>query len=204
MMNTQPKTARTEKRGNMILTRIVPILLSLLCVSTSLLSGLLARYTTSSASSDTAAVAAWVFSAPDGSDLLPLVDVTKPGDSATCPFTVKNYSGSVISEVAEQISINISAIGNMPLVIELYDPAADESETPIAWADLASYDEGEDVTTLAVTDSLTTSDSLLAAVETGKLYTLAVKWPAERDEYALAYPNSIALLEFSVAAEQID
>lgn len=201
MMNTQPKTARTEKRGNMILTRIVPILLSLLCVSTSLLSGLLARYTTSSASSDTAAVAAWVFSAPDGSDLLPLVDVTKPGDSATCPFTVKNYSGSVISEVAEQISINISAIGNMPLVIELYDPA-EEPDTPIASADLASYAEG--VTTLAVTDSLTTSDSLLAAVETGKLYTLAVKWPAERDEYALAYPNSIALLEFSVAAEQID
>ena len=201
MMNTQPKTARTEKRGNMILTRIVPILLSLLCVSTSLLSGLLARYTTSSASSDTAAVAAWVFSAPDGSDLLPLVDVTKPGDSATCPFTVKNYSGSVISEVAEQISINISAIGNMPLVIELYDPA-EEPDTPIASADLASYAEG--VTTLAVTDSLTTSDSLLAAVETGKLYTLAVKWPAERNEYALAYPNSIALLEFSVAAEQID
>ena len=202
MMNTQPKTARTEKRGNMILTRIVPILLSLLCVSTSLLSGLLARYTTSSASSDTAAVAAWVFSAPDGSDLLPLVDVTKPGDSAACPFTVKNYSGSVISEVAEQISINISAIGNMPLVIELYDPDADEPDTPIASADLASY--AEDVTTLAVTDSLTTSDSLLAAVETGKLYTLAVEWPAERNEYALAYPNSIALLEFSVAAEQID
>ena len=200
MINTHPKTNRTAQRGNITLTRIVAILLSLLCVSTSLLSGMIARYTTSSASSDSASVAAWVFDVSNGSALIPLSSLTAPGDSATCSISVMNSSHGVTSEVAESYNLSIKSVGNMPLTFSMQEAS---SEGDPALADLAESG------TIGGPVALSDNGCLLAAVNENKTYTLSLSWPEDRNTWAnnstsLANLQPVAYLYLSVDAVQID
>lgn len=105
----QQKDPSKVSRGA-VLPRIVSILIVLVLLSTSMLSGLYARYTTSIGGSDSARVAR--FAVTEEGELLSFFTVDiQPGSTVSRSVTVENKS-----EVAVEYSIlPASKYGNLPL-----------------------------------------------------------------------------------------
>ena len=90
------------KKGNKILMIIVSLLLTLVLITTSVLSGTLAKYTTSSSSSDSARVAKW------GADIKITTSDKLPGNlTPNIPVEKGNAEFSVsVSDWEENIEVN--------------------------------------------------------------------------------------------------
>lgn len=171
---------------NTILLRSAAVLLLLVLISTSIVSGRYARYASAASSQDGARIAAYVFDLHDTSgQYIDISDITKPGDSVTYSFTVTNKNDTWVSEVSENYQITMELRGSLPLSCQLSG-------------------NGETLTATGVYQVKSgTEYNFQASTETAHSYTLTVLWPAEQND--LKYANAgLAELVLYVRAEQVD
>jgi len=171
--------------------RLATVLTVLVLVTTSMVTGRFARYTSGDSAKDSARVAGYVLDIHDTqAHYLNLTGIQKPGDSETYRFTVRNHNGTFTSEVDEEFFLSLELRGSLPLVCSL---------------------SGEDVINLnaesiAENGLVAGSGSVhtfAAAVQSGKSYTLTVTWPSEENDIQYSRAG-IAQLVLSVAAQQVD
>lgn len=140
-----------------------------LVVSTSLISGTLAMYTTAIDDLADGSVVAKEFVLTEGGTDSFVKDVNMaPEETVNWQFSVKNYEGSVISETAMALDfdINVAAADGKSLVEPLVFTVIDES--------------GAVVGTVTSSGSTTFSDEfVLAADGQEKTYTVSINWPGD-------------------------
>ncbi len=165
--------------------RIAAVLICLVLVTGSLLTGLMARYTTSSEDSDGARVAAFVFDVQAGELAVALPEINKPGDNTTVQITISNKRGNLKSEVAELYTMTIRELGNLPLTYTLTEVDEPSQESPI---------DGE----------LQKNGTFAASVEETKTYELMVTWPGDNEYKDPKYAGGTAVLKLTITGEQVD
>lgn len=170
---------------NSILLRTAAVLLMLVLISTSIVSGRYARYTTASSSYDGARTAAYIFEMNDTSgQYIDISDIQKPGDSKTYTFTLTNKKNQQISEVNEKYQLTLELIGNLPLTCELSG--------------------NETLSATGVSEKISGAEyTFEASAEHTHTYTLTVSWPDTEND--LKYANAgLAQLVLYAKAEQVD
>lgn len=171
--------------------RMAAVLLLLVLISTSIVSGRFARYVSSDSAEHSARIAAYVFDISDtGNHYLDISGIRQPGDSATYHFTVRNHNGSATSEVNEEFILSLELQGSLPLVCTL------------TRGDSISLNaQNMDATGLVTgTGSV---HGFTAAVQSGVEYELTVSWP--ENETDIRYSRAgLAQLALNVAAQQVD
>ena len=176
----------------MTVLRLAAVLLILVMLSTSMVCGRYARYTSSDAAENSARIAAFVFHVNDTPNhYLDISDIRQPGDNKTYKFTVSNYfSDRVISEVDEEFFLSLELRGSLPLVCTLSD------------GDTITLN-GMNVNAQGLTSGQGAIHTFTASVKTGKEYTLTVSWPdTENDvKYSRAGLSELVL---TIAAQQVD
>lgn len=160
------------------LWRAVWTLLSMVLISTWLLSGLYARFTTSVTGEDSARVAKFKITA----DTTKFVDsfsktLTPQSEPLSYQLTVDNAS-----ETAVKITAFLESEGNIPLIFTYSKDGGTEKNM--------TKEDGD----VSFSDSLTPADNCI--------YEIRLKWDDTRAEYA--YADGVAALRLRVTAEQID
>ena len=169
------------------------VLLCLTLVSVWMVSGLFAKFTTSDSAKDSARVAAFVFtvSDKDTSRIIDLQDVTKPGDTETYTFIVKN-SGGTVSEVKETAYVQLSLNGSLPLTCKVTKSGGTAPETSLTANGSPQVGDLTDLTTFS------------ARVSTNETYELTVEWPASANSIEYASAGAVSRLIMSVYGVQVD
>jgi len=181
---------KPKASAGVILIRIAAVLFCLVLISTSMMSGLYARYTVGAPSGDGAGVARFVF-LDEGLDVspTPLLQELQPGAAETYSFTVTNQSTDAVSEVALSYEIVIHTTANLPITYKL------TCETNGKGASAATVNAAAGVITWL-------GGRMNASEATEHRYTLTVSWPSEKNDAKYAMEIDYALL--SVQCEQID
>lgn len=172
--------------------RIAAVLLCLVLVSTYLLSGLYARYTTSATGTDEARVA--VFGSSESVTLDSgggLLASMVPGNSATYKITVSNAQGDRVSEVAQSYNVEVETAGNLPLTFTL----SENGKGTIAESSSASA--AFSIHSFAADDM-----RFAAGAPQSKTYWLTVTWPANKND--AKYANVPDFIQVNVNVSQID
>ena len=178
---------------------IAGILLCLTLVSVWLVGGLYARYTTSDSASDSARVAAFVFNVSDSTHnnqdthMITLSGITKPGDTETYAFIVKNSNGSAISEVSETYTITVALNGSMPLTATLNKAGSD-----LFTVDATATGRDSNSTTGAFTPGNSSANT--------DTYALTVTWPSSASAVDASFANGsgVATVTLTVTGMQAD
>lgn len=187
---------KTRLRSNRIFI-MASVLVCMTLFSFYLLGNIYARYTSESEGSDSARVAAFVFTAKSDKNqsmLLDLSDVKKPGDSKSIEIHVSNAENeySQVSEVAENYTCTLNLLGDMPLKCEL---TPKDSSSPAVTVDARG------------TKTEGCTDQLAAGQFQRDEYILNVFWPSERNsaDYAdYAAGEYVSWLEIEIVCKQID
>ncbi len=172
-----------------ITLRMAALLICLVLLTGNLLSDIMARFTTSDESRDSARVAGFVFSvnnAENNSFDLDLSHIKHPGTYQDFTFTVSNQKGNIVSEVAESVTANIKTEGEIPLVITLSVNSDTHTFTVVENTELFSADIA----------------SFAAGAEASQSFTLRVEWP--RTQNSIDLMNKPMEITLSLTAEQID
>ena len=158
-----------------------------LVVSTSLIAGTLAMYTTKIDDLADGSVVAKEFVLTEGGTDSFVKDIKiAPGETVNWQFSVKNYDGSVVSETAMALAfdINAQATDGKSLVEPLTFTVKDGSGAVVGTATSSGLIQFSD-------------DFALAADGQEKTYTVSVNWPSNNDvdiNYAGAgYGTSVAV-----------
>lgn len=167
---------------------LAAVLLSLSLVTTSMVSGLMARHVSQSSGGDTARVAVMASNVE-----IPLGNVVMihPGETNIVPIKLTNKDGNVICEVDQRYIMTVEpiseSINNLPLEYSLYkdEGCKDEAEITVDGSTLSGA-EG----------------TFEASVEQTASYWLKVTWPKDQNNAYLAF--EIDALKVKVRAEQID
>lgn len=185
---------RETYRTNRIF-RASAVLLCLVILTTWYVGGLFAKYTTSGSMEDHAGTAVFVFDIKDveGNFVIPVTDITKPGDQSVYKFVVTNEKNSVISEVAEEYTITMKLNGSMPVKCELKKNNSSTESVELSKTEIVTQ-----VTKDAATDTFS------AAVEEKDEYTLTVDWPVEYNDAKFANGSALAEVQLHIKAVQID
>lgn len=176
-----------NRKPHVTALRTAAVLLVLVLLSISVVSGRYARYVSSDMSKDTARIAAYVFDVKDTiGHYLDLTEIQKPGDSVTYQFTVTNHNGST-SEVAEEYVLTMELRGSLPLVCGL------------SGGDTIVLD-GMNTDVISSTGNIHTFQ---ASVASEVQYVLTVSWPEEENDvrYSRAGFSELVL---TIAAQQVD
>ena len=178
----------TERNRGAVMMRAASLLLILTLLSSAVVAGRYARYTTSSSANDAARVAGFVLSLKNGanSKILDLSGIQKPGDSKTYTFTVTNNSGGFVSEVAESYTLTMAVNGSMPLTLKLNN------------VDL----------TRTVQDTANAADAATvtyaASVQSSVTYTLTATWPNNETDPKYANGSAVGEVVLTLTGGQID
>lgn len=165
-------------------SRIIGYLLALAAASMGILSISYARYTEQAGGSGVAAIAAWGAESTFSIDVEDLV----PGTSIEYTFMVTNKKDGRVSQVAQEYSIKVETMGNLPLTLKLSpDTAADDNTGRVI-----SEASGESLDLAGGTLPHTT--------EASHQYTLKISWPAETAD--VTYADEIDLVTVTVKADQ--
>ena len=182
-----------ERTKHVFALRAAAVLLVLVLVTTSMVSGRYARYFSTATGGDSARVAAYVFNVSDDvGHYLDLTDICKPGDSKTYEFIIQNRNGDngPISEVTEEYFVTLELRGSLPLVCTLSE------------GDNITLD-GMNVNGEGLTSGQGATHTFTASVETEKQYRLVVTWPS--DEKDIKYSRAgLSELVLTIAAQQVD
>lgn len=152
----------------------------ILIVTTSIIAGTLAMYTTKIDNLATGSVVAKEFILLEGGTDTFMQNVKiAPSDTNTYKFSVKNYSGSIVSETAMNLSFNIAvqAASNKyaiaPLTITVEDATGNQLGSSVTGSGTIQFADN------------------FALSETGqeKTYTVVVNWPSN-DTVDSAYAGS--------------
>lgn len=158
-----------------------------LVVSTSLIAGTLAMYTTTIDNLAEGSVAAKEFVLTEGGTDSFVKDVKiAPGETVTWQFSVKNYDGQTVSETAMALdmNVNVQATTGKSLVQPLTYTVTDQSGAVVGTATSSGLIKFSD-------------EFALAAAGQEKTYTVSVNWPSNNAvdlSYAGAgYGTSVAV-----------
>lgn len=181
---------RTGRRGARGVFRLA-LALSVVILGLSLVGVTMAKYVSGASGGDSAAVAVFAPSLLTGSDI-DFSSVQKPGDSKTVQFTVRNYTGETVSEVAMRYRITLRTTGNLPLVFTL----ADGESTVAVWD--CDGKSGQ------ITFPETALASMVFGTDTKQehSYQLTAEWKSDRNGAAFAGLSDAVYI--SVEWEQID
>lgn len=163
--------------------RAASILLCLVLVSSYLVCGMFARYTTSASGSDSARVAKFEIKGGEISSSMITADLV-PGEIKACEIKIENKS-----EVAVDYEVIIKKMeSNLPLTFKVYD---------------TSYTGDEGYLT-GVTDATgeTTFSAHLVPNSEQKTYKLFIEWPKEKN--SSKYAGYVDTIQVTVSATQID
>lgn len=174
-----------NRKTYLIPLRVAAVLLVLIMLTTSLITGRYARYTSSGSGMDSARIAAYVFDVRDtAGHILDLTEIQKPGDHEDVTFVVSNHRGDVVSEVEETYVLTIQMQSSLPLTCTLTG-----GNKTITLTDMGGT--GTDTNTFE------------AAVKSDVTYTLQVDW--DENETDIEYSRAgIAALVLNVNAQQVD
>lgn len=172
---------------------LAAVMLGLTLVTTSVVSGLMARYVVSSSGVDTARVAVMA-----GNVSLDLSDVImiSPGEEKIVPVELSNYEGDVICEAAQRYTMTVEYISdqfnpNLPLKYAVY---TNEGCTE---PDGGSTIEADGAMIPGITGEFE------AGIKDGPdRYWIKVIWPS--GENSAYYAFEIDALKIRVCVEQID
>lgn len=179
-----------NRKPHIFVLRAAAVLLVLVLLTTSVVSGRYARYVSTASGGDRARIAAYVFDVRDDTGhYIDVSDIRNPGDSKSYQFTVRNHNGAV-SEVNEAYLVTMELRGSLPLVCTLSD------------GDTITLN-GMNVNAQGLTSGQGAIHTFTASVKTGKEYTLTVSWPdTENDvKYSRAGLSELVL---TIAAQQVD
>lgn len=180
---------RSNKRPPLLV--ICAVLTYLVILTSSLSSGLYARYTSSDFDMDSARVARFEFCAESTSavELIDLSDISTPGDSVTYQFKVANNNGASVCEVVQRYTVTVKVDGNMPLVCTLTQngSAADSLET-FSGSKRTLNVEGD----------------LLAGEADEDTFSLTVEWPKDMNSADFANGMALGKITLTVVSQQTD
>lgn len=183
-----------NRKPHMTVLRLAAVLLILVMLSTSMVCGRYARYTSSDAAEDSARIAAFVFHVNDTQNhYLDISDIRQPGDNKTYKFTVSNYfSDRVISEVDEEFFLSLELRGSLPLECTLTGDGDNLSVKAV------------EMNTTTGLDAANGAHHIFgAAVQRGVEYELTVAWPPHEKNVAYSQAG-LAELVLTIAAQQVD
>ncbi len=183
---------RQNRKTTVYIFRFVAVLLIAILITTQLLSGMFARFSTTASSSAHARVAAFVFDvrAKEGSFTLDLSDIRIPGDSKEFTFIIQNFDAVRTSEVAQSYEVTLTELGSLPLSYTC--SCVEIAENPVTLN--ADIEEG----TRSFTGTFEPSK------QASYTYTIKVEWPEEYNDPKYASGSGIASLEIRIVSEQID
>lgn len=179
-----------NRKPHIFVLRAAAVLLVLVLLTTSVVSGRYARYVSTASGGDRARIAAYVFDVHDDvGTYIDVSDIRNPGDSKTYQFTVRNHNGAV-SEVNEEYLVTMELRGSLPLVCTLSD-----SDTITL--------NGMNVNAQGLTSGQGAIHTFTASVKTGKEYTLTVSWPDNENDVKYSRAG-LSELVLTIAAQQVD
>ena len=186
------------RRKENVLAVTLAVLLGAVLLTSHAVSGAMARYTTSGASTDSARVA--LFGHDETINLDNWAASMKPGqEDKTLKLHIANYKNadSPASEVAQSYDIEVVTAGNLPLTYSLKS-SSDQGKT---WHDMGSFDEkttASKVFSANADDAMTFQPGIYGQME----YELTVTWPAEQNKPE--YANIPDFLQVNINVKQID
>ena len=181
------KLANDAMRRERILACVVAVLLLAVLLTSHVVSGVFAKYSTAASASDTARVT--LFGRSESIDLSNWVANLKPGDSREIALQVSNAdSGGGISEVAQEYDIEVETAGNLPLTYTLMRNGVS----------IGSFGEKS-----SAVHAFASSNMVFAPgnPET-HAYTLVANWPAE--ENGAKYADVPDYAQVRINVRQID
>ena len=169
--------------------RIAALLVCLVLITTYLLSGAYSKFYTSASGGDSARVAHF---SPKFTSTKVLHFEKTPGYTTEIDFTVQNYSGEEIPEVAMKYKIVLKTTGNIPLTFTLKN-----SEGTALQTRNCDGKSGEQIYEY-------TSDSLVFGVGTKETvqYKFKIEWPEAQNNAQFSGMTDAVYLE--AVFEQID
>lgn len=172
--------------------RIAALIVCLVLITTYMLSGAYSKFFSGASGSDSARVAHFSpkFTSTDVFD----VKNAEPGYLDEIYFTVQNYSGEEMPEVAMRYKILLKTTGNMPLTFTLLDKDENQLNSDTWDCNGISGEKSYEYT----------SDSLVFGVgikETAQ-YKLKIEWPSGRNNAKFSGMTDAVYL--AVEFEQID
>jgi hypothetical protein len=179
------------------------IIALVLILSTSVIAGTLAMYTTTIDDFASGSVVAKEFVLLEGGTDTFTTDVKiAPSETVEWDFSVQNYNGAIVSETAMGLDfeIDVAAVTGKSMIDPLVVTVSDELGNPVC-------DElGNPVGPLTGSGTITFNDEfLLNAVGQEKTYTVTVSWPetsAGIDDIDFAGSNYAAAVTVSVTGTQ--
>ena len=182
-----------KKKPHVSVLRLAAVLMILVLLTTSMVSGRYARYASSDSYSEGARIAAFVFDVEDTDGQawsLDLTELQKPGDEQTFSFVVTNAKDSdTFSEVAICYGVTVMAEGSVPAEITIED----ESKQLLLTVNCDGSASG----------SFAGAD-FAAAESASHVYTMTVEWPGAMNGMEFAEGKRILALTVSVKGEQKD
>ena len=172
------------EKENRISSRIyqaVAVLLCLVMLSLWMLGNVYARYTTESSGGDTARVAAFVFQLSDGngSQMIDLKKVQKPGDTCEYHFTVSNEKDSKVNEVTTEYTIGLELTGSMPLECKVTEVDSEGSGISKEMCKVKSF--GDDA--VLAQESAAVTFAPAEALEKNYVLSVSFQNDEKRDQY---------------------
>lgn len=181
-------TERRKKRSHWTVWLVYAVIVAAL-VSTTTLS----RYITTVSGSGTATIATVDMKGHYTGQDVENIDVSgmTPGTTKTTTFTVVNFNGANISQVALSYTIEINTTGNLPLTYTLQCTNTGGSGTGIYITPATVLTPG----------SPSTVGTLPHSTQTTHTYTLTVTWPSGENDPK--YADEVDAVELIVRSEQI-
>lgn len=187
------------KKVNNIIWTLFGVVLSLTLISTSMVSGLFARYTTKAQSGDSARVAAYIFRVQDGSGTFDAVlpDVIQPGLDKAYNFSVTNKSGSLVCETDQTYDVVLRIEGNAPIKCVLKKKKTDSTIIKVIELDTKVSGYGNET-------YKSCNGDFQAAIEKKDDYILEITWPKEEERMNASFAESVAEVSLTFQAQQVD
>ena len=189
-MRYKSKHEKLKSHYPVLVFRIAALLVCLVLITTYLLSGAYSKFYTSASGGDSARVAHF---SPDftSTKVIDFENAT-PGYTDEIDFTVQNYSGEEIPEVAMKYKIVLKTTGNIPLKFTLLNGEGNQLET---WN--CNGTSGEQIYGY-------TNDSLVFSVERKETrnYKLKIEWPSDRNN--AQFSGMTDAIYLAAEFEQID
>lgn len=168
------------------------------------------RYMTVITGSGTAIVAEISMSGSfQGSETNLNLEGLAPGISKEITFSIVNYSGDPtnpqVSDVAQSYSICLESTGNLPLVYTLtaQAPAVGQGTAATPWIGAWQPAVSAGTATGTTAEIITAAEGILPhTVASTHTYTLAVSWPAEKNQ--TIYSEEVDAVTLRVESKQVE
>lgn len=192
-MQDKSKHEKLKPHYPVLVFRVAALLLCLVLITTYLLSGAYSKFFSGASGGDSARVAH--FSPNFTSAMVVDFKNATPGDATEINFTVQNFSGEKMPEVAMKYKILLKTTGNIPLTFTLLDSSRNQLGS--AWDCNGTSGECE----YEYTDS---SLVFSAGRQETDQYKLQIEWPVDEHRKNAQFSGMTDAVYLSVEFLQID